>query len=136
MDRETVLLRLTTSFLKGETAKTAISRRNRREFPRRCRKGENDAIHENGEQRRGDETAARPSSCMTDYNGPSNACDHISSQHMFDPNQVLLQGLLNKVILEVDMFTSSMLNWIPANFFVPKSSLKMIISAKFLNINS
>lgn len=70
------------------------------------------------------------------YFSPSNACDHVSSQHMFDPNQVLLQGLLNKVILEVDMFTSSMLNWILANFFVPKSSLKMIISAKFLNINS
>lgn len=69
MDRETVLLRLTTSFSKGETAKTAISRRNRREFPRRCRKGGNDAIHENGVQRRDDETAARPSSCMTDYNG-------------------------------------------------------------------
>ncbi|KAL2741115.1 LOW QUALITY PROTEIN: hypothetical protein V1477_010176 [Vespula maculifrons] len=134
MDRETVLLRLTTSFSKGETAKTAISRRNRREFPRRCRKGENDAIRENGEQRRGDETAARPSSCMTDYNGPSNACDHFSAH--VRSNQVLLQGLLNKVILEVDMFTSSMLNWILANFFVPKSSLKMIISAKFLNINS
>ncbi|KAL2740117.1 hypothetical protein V1478_000258 [Vespula squamosa] len=69
MDRETMLLRLTSSFSKGETAKTAISRRNRREFPRRCRKGENDVIHENGKQRRGDETAAGPSSCMTDYNG-------------------------------------------------------------------